>query len=62
MTIPTQTSGCKAIEGCDKKHSCLRHQIYMETGCRSWNAHQMCRLNEFVKNDYRYFIEIKEEQ
>lgn len=58
MTIETNTSGCKAIEGCDKKHSCLRHQIYMETGCRRWNAHQMCRLSEFTDNTYPFFIEV----
>ena len=57
--LTTTTSGCKALEGCDRKESCLRHHIYRgQDGYTGWSAHQMCRLSEFVKNDYLHFIEI----
>jgi len=60
-SLNTKTSGCKAIEGCDLKERCLRHQIYREQSAyQGWSATQMCRNSDFVKNDYHYFIQIGE--
>ncbi len=61
-TRKTNTSGCKAIEGCDRKDRCLRHHIHKgQTAYVGWSAYQMCRLSEFVKNDYLHFIPINSE-
>lgn len=62
MTIHTQTSGCKAMEGCTRKVTCLRHSIYQEqTAYEGWSAWQMCRVGEFTDSDYPFFIEVNDE-
>lgn len=62
MTLPTTTSGCKAMENCERKSHCLRYQIYHEqTPYRGWSAWQMCLVSEFVVNDYPHFIEVSHE-
>ena len=59
MTIPTTTSGCKAMENCERKSHCLRYQIYQkQTAYRGWSSWQMCLVSEFVVNTYPHFIEV----
>jgi hypothetical protein len=58
----TQTSGCRALEGCDRKESCLRYSIYQnQTPYQGWSAIQLCRLSEFVEKHYLHYIGIKDE-
>ncbi len=62
MTIQTTTSGCKAMENCERKSHCLRYQIYQEqTAYRGWSSWQMCKISEFVVNNYPHFIKMKVE-
>ena len=56
----TETSGCKALEGCERKTTCLRHKIYKEhTPYKGWSAHQLCRLSEFTEKKYLHYLEAK---
>jgi hypothetical protein len=50
-------SGCQALEGCGNKYQCVRyHHFLNSTPYSCFNAHQMCRVSKFVKNDYPYFV------
>lgn len=59
----TETSGCKAIDGCERKDTCLRHKIYKEhhTPYKGWAAHQMCALSEFAENKYLHYLKVENE-
>ena len=62
MTIQTTTSGCKAMENCERKYHCLRYRIYQEQNqYKGWSSWQMCKISEFVVNTYPHFIEVKNE-
>lgn len=55
---PTETSGCKALEGCEKKDTCLRYTIYQkQTPYKGWSAFMMCRVSEYVDKDFQHYIE-----
>jgi len=59
---PTTTSGCKALDGCEKKETCLRYQLHkQQTGYRGWSAHQLCRISEFTEKKYLHYIEVNNE-
>jgi hypothetical protein len=50
-------TGCKALEGCEKKQDCLRYQVYRDSnGYHGWSAHQQCRVSAFTKKVYPFFI------
>lgn len=44
-------SGCQALGGCIKQHECLRHTIAKEYPFVGFNAHKVCRTE-----DYPYFL------
>ena len=55
-------TGCKALEGCEKKQDCLRYQVYLDSnGYQGWSAHQQCRVSAFTEKVYPYFIGITSE-
>jgi hypothetical protein len=53
-------TGCKALEGCEKKDHCLRYQFYLDsTQYVGWSSHQQCRISQFTEKVYPFFLEKK---
>lgn len=49
-------SGCKALEGCDRKDQCLRYYHYILQPFIGFHAHQSCKISKFTKNTYPFFV------
>ena len=58
ISLMDNTSGCKALDGCDRKDSCHRYNLaQQQTWMHGWSAYQLCRLSEFKDNLYLFYIE-----
>jgi hypothetical protein len=55
-------SGCQAIDGCEKKETCLRYQRYLLREPSEWSAYQQCRLSPFTEHRYLHYIDFEVEQ
>ena len=58
ISLLDNTSGCKALDGCDRKDSCHRyHLAQQQTWMHGWSAYQLCRLSEYRDNLYLFYLE-----
>lgn len=54
-------TGCKALEGCEKRQQCFRYYQYiMSTPYAGWSSFQQCRVSEFTEKHYTYFVPMPE--
>lgn len=53
-------TGCKALEGCEKKAHCLRYHLHLQsTPYVGWSSYQQCRISEFTEKTYPFLVKLE---